>query len=836
MATKVLKQSRRTQEVNRMHSLLQDIRYGLRQLRKSPSFTLTAILTLAFGIGATTALFSVVDGVLLKPLAYRDSGRLVVVWERVRFLEKLFPYVGANPRHADIWRRQSTAFTDLTLLQQGSTGISLGADHPRLVGKISALPNLLDILGVQPTLGRNFLPEEAVKGHENVAIISYHLWQTLFNGDTNVIGRSVQITGTPFQIVGVLPQSFYFPKANELSVSLLASHLPDNEIITPLAIDPTRNFGWNSDYGNYVALGHLKPGISIAQATENLNVVADNIARQIPPNQLDGPAKGALATYIQPMKEVIVGRTSTRLWLLMAAVLSVLLIACINLANAQLARFVSRDREAAVRSALGASTAHLLQSALAEVCILSLIGGTFGVALAILAVRRFAGYAQLAIPRTGTITVNFTVLCLSVVLTVGASFIFGVLPALRVLRVKPQQALQGMGRTSGSRRSSLLRRSLVGAQVFACTTLLLVAGLFAKSLIHLSTSDKGFSTGNIVAADVFLQGNAFGEDKDRATFDDGVLEKLRALPGVQSASLVSAMLLTGESWIDGVVPVGAAFNPSQQANYRWIGPDYFATLQQRIIEGRALDEHDRTQKNAVISEATAKAVWPNQSPINRQFQRNGNTLTVVGVVADARNNSLRAAPVNMVYLPYWDNPPYATYFLVRSAQDPTLLTEAVRNTIWSYNPNVTIARVHTLDSQLSDSLASEHLETGIFAAFGAAALLLALLGIYGTLSYSVEARTQEVGIRMALGATRQSVYRLMLSTIVAPVVFGLALGYIASLTIGKSLTALLYNTSPTDLSVILPVICIFAIAAVLATSLPCRRAAMIEPMEALRAE
>jgi predicted permease len=820
-----------------MHSILQDIRYGLRQLRKSPSFTLTAVLTLAFGIGATTALFSVVDGVLLKPLAYRDSSRLVVIWERVRYLEKLFPYVAANPRHEDIWRRQSTAFTDLTLLQQRSTGISVGSnDHPHLVGRIIALPNLLDILGVHPSLGRNFLPEESVAGRDKVAIISYRLWQTFFNGDAGVVGKSVQITGTPFQIVGVLPQNFYFPKANELASSPLAQQLPDSEIITPLAIDPTKSFGWNSDYGNYVALGCLKPGISIAQATENLNTIADDIARQIPPDQLDGPAQGALSTYIQPMKEVLVGRTAARLWLLMAAVLSVLLIACINLANAQLARFVSRDREAAVRSALGASTAHLLQSALAEVCILSLIGGTFGVALAIFAVHRFAGYAQLAIPRTGTITVSFPVLCLSVLLTVGASVIFGVLPALRVLRIKPQQALQGMGRTSGSRRSGLLRRSLVGAQVFACTTLLLVAGLFAKSLIHLSTFDKGFSTGHIVAADVYLQGNAFGEDKDRATFDDGVLEKLRALPGVQSASLVSTMLLTGESWIDGVVPVGKTNTESQQANYRWVSPGYFATLGQRIIEGRPLDEHDRTLKNAVISEATAKAVWPNQSPLNRQFKRNGNTLTVVGVVADAHNNSLRAAPVNMVYLPYWDNPPYATYFLVRSTQDPTQLIESVRNTIWSFNPNVTIARVHTLDSQLSDSLAPEHLETGIFAAFGAAALVLALLGIYGTLSYSVEARAQEVGIRMALGATRQSVYRLMLGTITTPVVLGLTLGCIASLAIGKSLRTLLYGTSPTDLSVILPVLSIFALAAVVATSLPCRRAAMIEPMEALRAE
>src|SRR5271170_685817 len=557
-----------------MHSILQDLRYGLRQLRKSPSFTLTAILTLALGIGATTTLFSVVDGVLLKPLAYRDSGRLVVIWEKVRYLEKLFPYTGANASHEDVWRRQSNAFSDMTLLQQGSTGVSLvSSDHPRLVGKIVAQPNLLNILGVQPSLGRNFLPEESVAGREKVAIISYHLWQTLFDGDAAIIGKSVLITGTPYQIVGVLPQDFYFPKANELSPSPLARQLPDNEIITPLVIDPTKGFGWNSDYGNYVALGRLKPGISIAQATDNLNTVDNYIAHQIPPNQTYGPIKGALSAYIQPMKEVLVGRTATRLWLLMAAVLSVLLIACINLANAQLARFVHRDREAAVRSALGASTAHLLQSALAEVVILSLTGGVLGVILAFFAVHRFAGYAELAIPRTATVTINPAVLILSVLLTVGASVLFGVLPALRILHIRPQQALQSGSRSSGSRRSNLLHRSLVGAQVFACTTLLLVAGLLAKSLIHLSTFDRGFSTDHVVAADVIL---TFSDD-NRVSFDDGVLQKLRSLPGVQSASLVSRMLLTGESWIDGVNPIDKPGNGAL-ANYRWIAPDYFTTI------------------------------------------------------------------------------------------------------------------------------------------------------------------------------------------------------------------------------------------------------------------
>jgi predicted permease len=818
-----------------MHSILQDLRYGLRQLRKSPSFTLTAILTLALGIGATTALFSVIDGVLLKPLAYRDSGRLVVIWEKVRFLEKLFPYGGANPRHFDNWRENSTTFEDLTILQQGSTGVGLTNDHPRLVGRITALPNLLDILDAQPILGRNFLPEEATPGKEKVAILSWHLWQSLYNADPNIIGRTIQIAGTPYQVVGVLPKNFYFPKANELASQPLARQLPDNEILTPLAID-FNDFGLNSDYGNYVPLARLKPGVSIAQAQDNLDSLDDTLARQIPASELDGDPHGAFSTYIQPMKEVLVGKTSARLWLLMAAVLSVLLIACINLANAQLARLVARDREAAVRSALGASASRILQSALAEVLLLSVTGGILGIALAFFAVHQLSGYTQLAIPRTQNISVNFTVLTLSVLLTVGATFICGVLPALRLLRIKPLHALQGTRGSLGSRRSASLRRWLVGLQVFACTTLLLVAGLFAKSLIRLSTFDKGFSADHVMAADVFLQSNDFKDDKVRTAFDDGVLDKLHALPGVQSISLVSSMMLEGERWIDGVIPVDAPSHNSGLANYRWISSGYFDTIRQRIMEGRSLDDRDRDAPNAVISQTTAKALWPDRDALGRQFLFHNKPFTVVGIVADAHSNSLRDAPVNMVYLHFNNKPPFATYFLIRTTQNPQLLTEEIRKAIWSYNPNVTIARIHTLDSQLSDSLAPEHLETGIFVAFGTAALLLALLGIYGTLSYSVEARTQEVGIRMALGATRQSVYRLMLGTIVAPVLLGLALGCMASFGVGRSLTSLLYGTSPTDLSVILPVVCIFALAAVVATFVPCRRAAKIEPMAALRAE
>ena len=536
------------------------------------------------------------------------------------------------------------------------------------------------------------------------------------------------------------------------------------------------------------------------------------------------------------MKEVLVGKTSSRLWLLMAAVLSVLLIACINLANAQLARLVTRDREAAVRSALGASASRILQSALAEVLLLSVTGGILGIALALVAVRTLASYTQLAIPRTQTISVNFTVLALSILLTVGATFICGVLPALRLLRIKPQQALQGTKGSAGSRRSALLRRWLVGAQVFACTALLLLAGLFAKSLVHLSTFDKGFSTDHVLAADVFLQGNSFKEDKVRAAFDDGVLEKLRALPGVQSVSLVSSMILEGERWIDGV-DVPSMLRPKPQA---W-----------PTIAGSApaTSAPSANASSKAVPSTTAIATPPMPSSPKPPPKPSG-PIATPSVVSSSFTTSPSPSSVSPPTRTATHSAPHPSTWstsLQQQAtlrdilpgphhQDPHSLTEEIRNAIWSYNPNVTIARIHTLDSQISDSLAPEHLQTVIFAAFGAAALLLALLGIYGTLSYSVSARTQEVGIRMALGATRQSIYKLMLGTVVLPVGLGLTLGCLASLSIGRSLASLLYGTKPTDLSVIVPVVCIFAIAAVAATFVPCRRAANVEPMEALRTE
>lgn len=817
-----------------LNNLTRDIRFAMRRLKKSPAFTLTAILTLALGIGASTAIFSIVDGVLLQPLAYRDSGQLVVVWERVRALEKIAPYVGPNPRHEHLWRAQATDFSDLAILQAGAIGVSLGnADHPRFVGRLSTQPNLLDILAIQPALGRNFLPKEALQQPSNVVIISWNLWQSLFHGDPGAIGKAISLAGAPNTVIGVLPKNFYFPKANELTFLPHAGDLPTIDVITPLGQDFS-NLSWNGDYGDYTVLGRLKPGVTIAHAQAQLNAISNIIAREHSPDQSDrdGPLDGSLASYVQPLKDALVGKSTRSLWLLFAAVLSVLLIACINLANAQLARSIARDRESALRSALGASAWSLLQSSLAEIGLLTLGGGVLGIALAWLAVHRISYYIHLAVARTEQLSVNPTILALSIFLTVGATLLCGLLPALRLLGTKPQQALQNGTRSVGSRNSNRLRQWLIGLQIFACTTLLLVAGFFSKSLVSLLRSDKGFSSQHILVAQLNLAGSAY-TSASRLTLENAILERLQRLPGTQSAALVNAALLNGESNID---PINPPNTPLLLGNYRHISPGYFAVLGQGLLEGRDFNDHDRTASNVIISQATAKAIFPDQEPIGRQLYHDDKLYTIIGVVTDAHNTSLRGNPVNMVYLGYWEQPPSESFFLIRSSQDTDLLADAVRKAIWGYDPALTIASVHSLDSRISEVLSPERLETTILAAFGGSALLLALLGIYGTLSYFVATRRQEIGIRMALGATRRNVCIVILHEVLAPLAVGLLLGWLLSLAIGRSLAAFLYGTTPGDPAVTLSVLALFLLSSAVAVISPCRRATAIDPTEALRAE
>ena len=818
----------------RLGIILQDLRHAARTLRKSPGFAVTAFFTLAIGIGASTAIFTMVDSVILKPLAYRDSGSLVVIWEHVR---PLFPnLVGPNPRHADLWKKQASAFSDMALVQHSSSGLTVGTDHPVQMGTVICSSNFFGVLQAVPLLGRTFLPEDDVKGHDNVAILTWALWQSLFHGDPAVIGKFVRLRDTPREVIGVLPADFRFPNANALRPSRSKqplSGVPEPAIYIPAALDPNR-FGWNGDYGNWVAVARLKPGVGIEQAEVQINTIQAQIERDMPAGEkFDQPS--SLHASVQPMQEAVVGDSGSRLWLLMAAVLGLMFIASMNLANTQLGRALSRQRESAVCSALGAAKWRLVWNGLAENLLLAVLGGAAGVAVAAVGLSLFRRYSPVDLPRLSEVHLNFTVLLFSMALTIGSSLLFGILPALRLMRADPQASLQqSSSRMPGTRQSGRLRTWLIGLQVFGCTGLLLVTGLFSKSLLHLLNQDKGFETGNVAVAEVRF-GNAYASDQSRTAFIDAVLQNVRGVPGVQSAGLVSSMPLEGETWIEDIQRVDKRA-PESLINLRWVSPGYFDTMRERLVAGRLFEERDRSLQSAVLSEGLARALWQNENPIGAQITTEGRKFSVIGVVADSRSTSLKTAPVRMAYLHYVDRPPNTIVFTARGTQSAASIVSGMRQAIWKYAPDIAISRVKTLNSQLSDSLAPERFQTMVLMAFGGAALLLAMLGIYGVLSYSTATRKQEIGVRIALGATRRAIYTLTLGDAAIPVLAGLATGLVASILPSRAIQRLLYGTQAVDPSVTLVVIALFLAAAIAAALLPARRAASVDPMETLRCE
>ncbi|MGA7314842.1 MAG: ABC transporter permease [Silvibacterium sp.] len=820
-----------------MRTMLQDLRYAMRQLRKRPGFTVTAILTLALGIGATTAVFSLVYLILLRPLPYQRSGRLVAIWEEVKYLGADRPYVEANARHEQYWKQRATSFSDITLLRQGTAGVAQTNEHPRIVGVVLGYTNLFSILGVQPELGRAFLPEEGITGHDHVAIITHDLWQRTFAADPNVLGKSLRLNGTPLQIVGVLPESFHFPKGNVLS-SQRSEHgsWPAIGVFVPLIVDQNQ-VSFDGDF-NFIALGRLKDGVSLQQATNQLNAIDAAILQDYAAAAKTKVEPNDLRTYLQPLHEAVVGSITTMLWLLLASVGAVLLIACVNLANLQLARAISREKELSVRTALGATPFRLVSTALYESLLLAAFGGLAGIFLAQLAIRFFLHHAPVDLPRLDEVSINFGVMSFAIAVSALTGIAFGVLPALKALHVDPQAALQQSGsRAAGERNSTRTRSWLIGTEVFAATALLMVMGLLDQSLLHLLDEHRGFTTGQVFSAEVDVDGHRYNEPVSRISFDDEILRRLRKLPGVQYAGLVSAMPLTGETWLDGLIRTDGPNSDSKISNYRWISPDYLSTMRIPLLRGRLLTDADRTLKSALISERTANAVWPDQDPIGHQFRRGGNgTYTVVGVVADTRSNSLKEPPGLMVYMPYWDNPPYPTFFMVRTAQDSAAIEETMRHQIWSYDPEANIPQVRSLDEQVNESLAPERSQAFVLSSFGIAALFLAVLGIYGVLSYSISRRVRELGIRIALGATRNSLYVLTMTEAARPVLVGLVGGIIASVFAGYWIRSLLYGISPVNVPVTALAAAVFILAAALASYFPARRAASVDPIRSLRME
>jgi predicted permease len=815
-----------------MYTPLRDLRFSIRTLRMSPGFALTAVLTLGLGIGSVTAVFSVVNSVLLTPFAFHDPGSLVVLREMAR--ERNQPPGPDNYKHYLNWKTNSKTLADAAIFRNRGYSVSADTDHPNIVDGLEISPNLFSVLGVPPVLGRSFLPSEAIEGHDQEVILSWSAWQKYFHGDPDAIGRTLRIGGIPQTVVGIAPRDFNFPHMSEMSTVVSQRAVLPYEIFKPLLPDMS-----DSGNYNYLVIGRLQAGVAQAQAQSELDALQQAYARTA------SHTSAQTVVLVEPLTQEVAGRVSTALWLLLAAVGAVLLIGCVNLANLQLARAVTRERDIAVRAALGAGPGRLVWSALMESLLLALLGGGLGIFLSFTGVRLFVAAAPANLPRLDGVHVSWLALLAAAGLSVLTALLFGLLPALRSIRVDPQRAMQANpARIANTREGQRIRHLLVGGELACTVVLLIVTGLLVRSFSQLLLQQRDFDAGHITLTGVSLESPRYGNSPEeagavRASFIDHALTDLARLPGVESVAMTSEMPIAGETWVSNMIrsehPVPPGHEP--EANIRWVSPSYISTLKIPLLAGRDLQPADQNHPtNVLISEQAARAAWPGEDPVGRTFEVGGETnYTVVGVVADARINDLKRT-ASMVYVPYWQNPWWRAFFFIRSPQPTAALAESIRRTLWNIDPQVAIPTLKSLDDQVNDSVATERFQAMLLSSFGIAALLLAVLGVYGVLAYSVSLRQQEFGIRIALGSDKAALTQLVLRQAAIPVVGGILVGLALAFGATRWVASLLYETKAGDPAVIFASIAALLVAAFFAALLPARRAASVDPMRALRAE
>jgi len=816
-----------------MDTLLQDIRLGVRRLLNSPGFAALAILTLGLGIGANTVIFSIVNGALLRPLAYRKPQQLYVVREVVPELAQTYPTLPVNLASFRIWQRECATLEDVAIVEPWSMILTGHGDAAEISGA-RASANLLNVLGVRPALGRTFLPQEDNPGNDHVVILSYGFWRQRFNGDRNVVGEGIMLDGTSYQVIGVLPASFRFPKSDQLGP--LTEFPPQINYVKPLGLDAAQ---W-SPFGDFdfAAIARLKPGISAAQALAELNVVQAQIAKSR--NQGMG-----LRAELLPMERQVVGSARPGLLLLLGATGAILLIVCLNLANLLLARIPGRLHEVAIRKALGASRSRLARQMLTETVLLAVIGGSLGIALAHYGLHWLIAAAPTNLPRVDEVGLDVRVLWFSVAVSALTGIVFGFLPALALAQSDPQQSLKaGAATMTENRRARRLRSSLIGVEVGIGTLLLITAGLLTMSMIHLLDVDKGFMTEHVMAADVNLPPQSYREQNQKVEFYEKVLQQVQALPGVNEAAWISKLPLEGQEQVDDIDVPGRVLPETQRplANYRYVTPEYFQAMGIRLLQGRLIEAADQDRPVAIISESVAQKVWPGADPLGKDFRPGEDPqwppVHVIGVVADIRTVALDEPPLLMIYEPI-GNPKWrgmSASLVVRSTILPTSLNSALRNAIHSVDSQVPIVHLRPMQQIISESVSVRRFQLGLASLFGLSALSLAALGIYGVVGYSVARRRQELGIRMALGANRSDLQTLVLLQGMSPIMVGWMSGVAASFIAGFLIRSLLFEVTARDpLTIGLASIVVLATAAT-ACYVPACRAAKVDPMGALRCE
>jgi predicted permease len=800
-----------------LNGLLQDIRYAGRGMAKARGLTLVAIATLALGIGANTAIFSVVNALLLRPLPYADPDRLVMVWQDMRARGGPATEWPGPSQHFD-WKAETSVFESLTSLRGWNASLGGGTMPEAFLGEQTTF-EYFDVLGARPALGRVFRQSDDVPNAARVVVLSHALWTQRFGGDPSAVGRMVAINGENHDVIGVMPADF---------TSALVTNARLWRPLRMNGANPSRNSAVNR------AIGRLKTGVSLEQARAGLATLAKRLLREHPESDT---GKGINPV---PLQEQKVGSAKPALFMLQGAVAFVLLIACVNIANLLLSRASGRVREIAVRRALGADRKRIVRQLLTESVMLALLGGGLGVILGVWGVAGLKSIAPNGTPRIAEVGVDRIALAFAALLSLATGIVFGLVPAAHAARDQFTGALKQGGRGHMGDGGGRVRRGLIVAELALALILLVGGGLLLRTFVALQRADLGFNPDKVIAGFVLPPPAVYKTRPDRVAFYDAVLARAAALPGVKHAALSSVIPLGGDSDTDFEIegrPVATRSSDALITWYRNVSANYFAAMEIPLRRGRLFADREPAP-TVVINETMAKRHWPGEDPLGRRMRFGSDSpwFTIVGIVADVQVRGARGTSEVETYVGYWHNPEAGVNVVLKTGTDPAALAEPLRRAVKEVDPGIAVSGVASMQALIDESNGASRFYATLVAVFAGLALVLAAVGIYGVMSYAVAQRTQEIGVRLALGAAERQIFGLVVGESLKLAAVGLAIGLAGSVAVGQALQRLLFGVQGTDVVTLAATAAILVLVAFLASYLPARRAMRIDPMEALRVE